>query len=518
MSASMDRWRRELARVPLLQVASLVALFVWLHVYRLPLGYQPEWAYRTNLQAWPVIWLLPCVILTVTSAAICAGLVGPISRSSGWKLRAFVALLLCVLFLSLLGLQVSLLSIYPFWLRDGIAYQMSDVSTGYLAEAYRIEDIRAYTGAYTEVREGLPQHLATRGPGLVLFYYGLRSIAERQPDAVAAMTEWVLRQAGETRASVLAYAGQFPGAPGVPAEGVGVALMAGVATMVSSAAAATVVLAVLLIRAGSKPNRVYAAVTAAALVGLSPACLLFPQCPDMYVVLASGVCFAVLCSRQLRFVHGLCVGAVMLAGMLTSLSTIAILASTMLGLAIAALASPAPERRRAAAPLLGVLAGFALALVACRAAGIPLAATLSGALSAHSGIAGALSHRHYGVWVWGNLVEWSVFCGLPTAVLVAWRARALMRAALTPEHPWTVPAALGVSALICLLAIDLVGVVRGETGRILAPLMLPAIAAAIYAPHEDERRWEHLPALTLLLVLAQNCVMSLAMQPVNTPY
>ncbi len=84
--------------------------------------------------------------------------------------------------------------------------------------------------------------------------------------------------------------------------------------------------------------------------------------------------------------------------------------------------------------------------------------------------------------------------------------------ALRPEAAQTLPLLLCVAALGCLVLLSLSGIVRGETGRLLAP-MLPLLVPWACLGAE---RWRQ--ALTVFLVLAQTLAMALVMAPVSTPF
>jgi hypothetical protein len=102
-----------------------------------------------------------------------------------------------------------------------------------------------------------------------------------------------------------------------------------------------------------------------------------------------------------------------------------------------------------------------------------------------------------------NAVEFAVFLGLPVFVAAIWRRPKGMT-------PW---AGLAMGAAIVLVAVSIGGEVRGETGRIFAPLMPLVI---LYLVEAEERPWAL--GVTAVLVFVQTVAMALAMQPVSTPF
>ncbi|MCD6362285.1 MAG: hypothetical protein J7M38_15615, partial [Armatimonadetes bacterium] len=134
----------------------------------------------------------------------------------------------------------------------------------------------------------------------------------------------------------------------------------------------------------------------------------------------------------------------------------------------------------------------------------------------HSEIAGSTGYRTYHVWVWMNLIEFGIFLGLPTALAVVW-AVPRMAADLRGKSGALMPAYLGAAALTVLLALDVSGIVRGETSRIwlfFAPFLIPAAAQVILPDECDTRPF----LITLGLTALQLLVMGYTLQPIVRPY
>ena len=115
-----------------------------------------------------------------------------------------------------------------------------------------------------------------------------------------------------------------------------------------------------------------------------------------------------------------------------------------------------------------------------------------------------------------NLVEFAVFLGLPAAVAVVWGMPQVWADLRRRSGP-LMPAYLGASALVVLLALDLSGIVRGETGRIwlfFAPFLMPVAARAAMPDERDARPFLIALGLTALQIIA----MGYTMQPIVRPY
>jgi hypothetical protein len=474
------------------QVTATAALLVWLLVLHRPLGKPGEWVYRVNPEAWPLASALPAAAI-----ALVLGLAAFLLASWGGRLRGRLAVmprLLGVLLLlaGLPSLYLSLAAINPVWLRTLVAYQMSDVSTGYLAEAYRVDGVARYLREFAG-NVHRPEHLRTRPPGAVLFYYALRRLDEAFPALGDNLAVDSVALGGDTAYDLWRYGRGFPGAGGLGPGSVRVALLAILAICVSAAAAAALLFWLLSGRRGMAVGFL-----AAALLGLSPACALFFQCLDMLVVFVAVLILAVMGEGwpSPRRVFGL--GVLLGLGSMISLSALA------LAVAVACVSGGAKfEKWRSARGLLALVGGFAAVCAVMALAGLKPLDVLENALAAHRQIAGADSHRSYSVWVWLNVVEFAIFLGLPTFVAACWwRRRELSPGAVQ---------ALG--AAVVLVAVSLGGYVLGETGRILAPLMPLMI---VYLAESEDR--PGILGIAALLTFVQTVGMALAMQPVSTPF
>jgi len=119
--------------------------------------------------------------------------------------------------------------------------------------------------------------------------------------------------------------------------------------------------------------------------------------------------------------------------------------------------------------------------------------------------------------VWLNLIEFSVFLGLPLTAVVVASLPGIMRD-LRRKAGQMLPAYLGASALVTLLALDVSGVVRGETGRLwllFAPYLAAGAAPRLLSENGSRRG---VLIATYALTGAQLLIMALTMQPIVRPY
>lgn len=502
--------RTDLAVLGCLQLIGLAALSGWMFVLRLPLGKAGEWAYRVNDAHWPVVLGLPYAFLTVATVAMLAALATVLPRLARGRRCVAMAVLYLAFFGGTLSMQRALLAIYPEWVPNLIAYQMSDVSTGYLAESYRIADLSSYLREYPRTAVERGQHLQTRPPGAVVAYYGLRRLVERHPASADVVEDWLLPQAD----AALRYARQFPGAADLPRQAVQVALLAALATMLAAAGAATVVLA-LRLRGAMDSLSVAMSVAGAGLVGAAPALMLFSQCLDMVLVLIASVAVACLWHERIRAWPAGVAGVALLVGATISFSALAIMATLVAALALLAWRQPA-GRAGTLRALIFLLLGFGVPLLVVAFCGVPVVSAARTALSEHAMIAGSASHRSYGTWVWLDLVEFAVFLGLSTTLLAGSLLPTWIRR--LRERKGQLPDALSVACMGCLVAVSVCGVVRGETGRIFAPLVPVLMTGVAPCCCPGVRPSRRVVLLTLTLVLVQNGLMALTMMPVSTPF
>ena len=305
----------------------------------------------------------------------------------------------------------------------------------------------------------------------------------------------------DTLYDIWRYARNFPGAKGLPPGAVRVALLAILAICMATSLAAALLFWIV---SGAKGTAV--GFLAAAMLGLSPACALFFQCLDMLIVLVAVLVVAAMGKGWPSPWRVFGMGVLLGLGSTISLSALG------LAVAVACVSSgPTYERWRIAKGLLALVGGVAAVWVVGAIAGLRPFDVLENSMAAHYLIAGPESHRSYGIWVWMNIVEFAVFLGLPVfvaglPVIVA----AIRRRRPRGLTPW---AGMAFGAAVVLVAVSFGGEVRGETGRILAPLMPLVI---LFLAEAEEKPWAL--GITAVLVLVQTVGMALAMEPVSTPF
>jgi hypothetical protein len=161
-------------------------------------------------------------------------------------------------------------------------------------------------------------------------------------------------------------------------------------------------------------------------------------------------------------------------------------APLLIGLGAAAAAVPAlrtPEGRRRAA-LFGAIA-LAVAFVCFLAPAVlghhPLASARA-ALAIHRDQ--FTVHRSYARWLVSDLLDLALFLGVPTVLF----------ALMLPRTPFRLAATGGVLLLVAS------GLIRGEMGRILVPLMPVLLVASVVSPPSADAP-EGEPSLSTALVL-----------------
>ncbi len=445
-------------RAALLAAATLVVLVAarrdtWPYL-RGPAPYPPEWQWGYAPKAVSIGRLAPIVglaglLLALTAAARRAA---P-SRGASWALLATCAV-------AGSGLQVALLDLEPAGAVAELERRTTSGSfTSHFKVAAGVEDVGDFLSRHHEL---LPRyrhgalHAATHPPGPILYYIGLRRLAARLPAAAAAL-------GGEERAAAV----------------VGAVLLG-----LLGAAACFVVAQ--LARAVGAPAP--AALRAGVLWTLVPGlCLMVPELDQALALpVASSVALVALALAPGRAGRGL-VALAAAVGALTGLAAFFSYGAPLLVvLGAAAAAAPAlrmAEGRRRAA------------LFAAVAAAVALACFFLPALFGHHPIASAqtalaihreqfTAHRSYPQWLFFDVLDLTLFLGVPVVLFTLWQPRTAFRLA----------AAAGVLLLVAS------GLIRGEMGRILVPLMpVLLVACVVTAPARDAPDGE--PSTRTALVL-----------------
>jgi hypothetical protein len=358
------------------------------------------------------------------------------------------------------GFQVTLLGLEPAGAAAELERRTTSGSfTSYFKVAAGVEDTGDFLSRHHELLPGFRHgalHAATHPPGPILYYVGLRRLAARLPGAADAL-------GGETRAAALAGA-------------VLLGLLGAAACFPAAALARAV---------GAHPA---AALRTAVLWTLVPGlCLMVPELDQALALpVASASALAAVALAPERGGEGLAAraaGAGLLAGVAVFFSYGAPL---LIVLGVAAAAAPAlrtTEGRRHAATFAAIAVTVALG---CFLAPVLLGhhplASAGAALAIHR--EQFTAHRSYPLWLVFDLLDLTLFLGVPVVLF----------SVSLPRTPFRLAAAGGVLLLVAS------GLIRGEMGRILVPLMpVLLVAGVVSAPSADAPEGE--PSASTALVL-----------------
>jgi len=417
-----------------------------------PAPYPPEWQWgfepkRVDLRA-----LAPALLLA-------GGLLGlvALARQAASSRGSRLALLAGATLLGG-GWQIALLALEPAGAAAELERRTTSGSfTSYFKVAAGVEDAGEFLSRHPEhlplYRKGA-LHAATHPPGPVLYYVGLRGVAARMPRTAEAL-------GGEDRAAAIVGAALFG--------------LLGAAACLPVAGFARAL--------GAPPAE---ALRAGVLWTLVPGlCLMVPELDQALALpvaaATAAVAAAVSAPEDWRVAAAV---AGLLAGMTAFFSYGAPL---LVALGAAAAMSPAlgtPAGRRRAA------------LVAAVAAAVAVACFFLPVLVGHHPLDSArtalaihreqfTARRSYPLWLFFDLVDLAVFLGVPVVLFGMWGSRT----------PFRLAAAGGVLALVAS------GLIRGEMGRILIPLMPVLLVACVVSPPSATRP-EGEPAAGAALVLA----------------
>jgi len=428
------------ARAGLLAAATLLVLVAarrdtWPGL-RGPAPYPPEWQWGYEPKPAPPLRIAPVIGL----AGVLLGLAAMAPRGAAGRGMRTVFLAGCAVAGG--GLQLALLGLEPAGTMTELEQRTTSGSfTSYFKVAAGVEDTADFLSRHDEL---LPRfrhgalHAATHPPGPILYYTALLRLAARAPGAAAALGG-PARAAAISGAALLGLIGAltcFPvsalargqGAPPTTAVRAGVlwTLVPGLCLMVPE-----------LDQAMALPVAAAAALAGSALTPEG-------ERPGL-VARAAGV--GLLTGAAVFFSYG--------APLLIAL-----------GVAAAGAASLGTTAGRRRAALFGAVA-FAVALVGFLFPVLfghdPLASARA-ALAIHR--EQFTAHRSYPLWLVFDLVDLTLFLGVP--VLLFGLSR--------PRTPFRIAAAGGVILLVAS------GLIRGEMGRILLPLMPVLLVACVVSP------------------------------------
>lgn len=456
-----------------LSLAALVAIrFDLLPWLRGPAPYPPEWqwAYRPIAAT----RLAPALLVALV---LLAGIVASASRRARERPRAAARWLLVAASLGGVAFQLALLEREPQGaLRALMAHAISPSISSYHTVAVSEDgrDPLAFLRAHARLLPQLTQgkkHAATHPPGPVLWYRGALASCERSP----ILTEMLLAMAGVERSDSQRTLGRaLRAAALLGALGLG---LLGVLTLWPLASLGEAL--------GLAP---LPAARIATLWALLPGPALVTPALDATVALAVTAC-SVLLARAARSsllrrtlalagLAGICGGL----GVFTSYGAVTFLALGALAV-IAAASRERPQLIRAISA--STLAGAGTVLVAFGVPALlghqPLAA-LRTALDVHRALFTA--PRSYALWLVFNPLDFALFLGLPVAIAGLWALRHSLRC-LVSHVPLGTRARFRLALAAGLLVLLLLGVTRGEVGRLWIPLM-PLVLVAAFAEGPEE--------------------------------
>ena len=173
-------------RLPVLVVGAqallVAALAAWLAVLHRDLGWPGEWVIQTARHLHPLGRMVPAVLVLTGFAGLVGYLWFVLRHEKSARARVGLGWTIAVaLSVGAWWLQLALAAIVPNTMVVAAAIQLSDVSTGYVGEAYRIDDLHRYLRGYAAEMRGKPEHIATHPPGSVLFFYAVRQLGEAYP-------------------------------------------------------------------------------------------------------------------------------------------------------------------------------------------------------------------------------------------------------------------------------------------------------------------------------------------------
>jgi hypothetical protein len=506
-------------RLIIAQAVAVALLIVWTVVLGRPLGLESEWCIRVRPWIYPLKFLAPPLITLVGFGGLVWYLWKALRREKIARHRRGLAWTIALtLMIGAWCMQVALWTMVPAYVVELAAIQFSNVSTGYLEEAHRIDDLGRYLREYAADMPSKAEHVATHPPGAALFFYAVR----RAGEIVPGLNEWALTTAtvgsgmnlAQVRAEILAY----PGPTWKGAHAVATAVIA--SYLLGALGCLMVVIVFAATRRSLGDER---ALVAAAMMALVPSLLLFFPLLDQLIAFLGALMLAALAGTQRHWAWGLAAGLAAAAAMFVSLGALALVAIGGVFLLLRATLIRGGQADLSWAGRFGgfaALAAFVIGWIAGLASwgiiGVDTLGVIATGLGEHSGIAGASSFRSWHIWVWMNLIEFAVFLGLPLAVCVVASVPGVIRD-LRARSAQALPAYLAAAGLLTLLVLDVSGIVRGETSRIwlfFAPFLAPAAARVLLADDGDIRPFVIAVALTALQLL----VMGYTMQPIIRPY
>jgi len=469
------RWRERIAAAAAVVVAALLATDLWPGI-RGPENWR--WGHRPldTLEG-----LLPVVVVFAAQLGV-ATRIRAVWATGAHRVRLpWLGAAVALTFLQM----VLLTAAEPGGLANLPRRVIDPAFTSYHTIARRAGDTRSFLERYPHIQASFPVHGPSQPPGRVLFFRAVNDWAGANPVRTERLLALGERLGGVPRGPAGTTDGQRAGA-----------VAAGFALLLIGSLSLVPMVTIV----GGRCHGA-AVGTAMLLMGTVPSFLLFTPQTDHLILLLTMTAAALLLEamryasqrRSLPYAFGAGVAAGL--SLFVSFTTFAALGAWAIALAgmvtfAVRRGSPLPRPRSALRLAAAGLAGVALPVGLLAAMGLDWIAVFRECLVAADRVQTLGHGRLYSTWVVWNLWDFALFLGVPLTIVwlgrvrdevAEWRAAPRLlddRRTGVLRDPDVFEAPFGLALLGALLALDVSGLILGETGRIWMFLMPMAVAAA----------------------------------------
>ena len=432
---------------------AVLCIVVALGRWQVGVGGEWVWAYTRNA-FWERAWA-PCCYFALLAAVLWVA--SARRQITAWE----TALLLAILVAFAFGLQLSMGQLGPAGTYEGVFATLGPWMGGYHSEALKAHGLMRYLVAYPETIgamsvKGLLAHVSNHPPGYIVFYWAMDKATAASPLLAEA-----IRHAAGYLTPVEADLAKGLTIALSPAQEAGVWLSCFALQFI---VCLTIVPVFLLARRTTR--QVVPALAAAAFTALVPAFHLFSPYPDATIIfLAPWVIYfwdKALDGRPILF--GLLAGAAFFAATFFSL---AVLVLGPMAFAVAAVRWFQPERRKdllknaAKAVASGAGMFLLITLVIWVTTGCNLPRIFLVCFHKHSEFYASVQ-RSYWPWLFWNIADFVLFLGVPVAVLAMWG----LVGSVAAGRERIMEGRIVIAAFATLMVLDVMGLNRGETGRL----------------------------------------------------
>ena len=479
-------------------LTAILCLLVALVVVNLGVVGEWVWPYAKDAQ-WDRVWAPGCYF------AILAGVVWVVlTKRDLTRLETGVALAMLVGLA--FGLQLATAQLGAGGFHEGAFVTLSPWTAGYHSEALKAQDLRQYLAIYPDTIRAMSvtkylAHVSNHPPGYIVFYWLLDRIAAASPS----LTEAALRTADYLGPAGADVAGEL-GIKLTRSQEAGVWFSCLALRLI---VCLTIIPVYLLAHASKRPAQ--AGIMAAAFAALVPAFHLFSPYPDAIIIfLAPWVIYfwnKALERRPVLF--GILAGAAFFAATFCSLAVVVL---GPMGAMMIVMRWLHPEGRQrllrnvATAAAAGAGAYVALIFILWLATGCNLPKVFLVCFEKHSEFYASVS-RTYWKWLAWNPGDFVLFLGIPAALVATRRMFAAAQCAKGTRLARLSDDRILFSAAIPLIILNLLGLNRGEAGRLWLVFMPFFCVGAGWAP--DRRGVK--TSLLLAAQFAQVCVLKLSL-------